>query len=223
MPSSTAGRKSRRGPSTAAVSTEPDLPSPAAQSARRPAHPLTAVRVSPAGAAVPRSLGRRDAEFEFDRVFIPSLVIDHTELAMRHAGTMGYEGFAVWAGTLAGGHAHVSTLVLPRAATDGWHGELTPETTAAVLTALDERDLVPVMQLHTHPRRAFLSETDAIRPLVAVPGFISVVISDFGFTDLADVRRWSAHEYVRPGQWREVGADERAQRFIIDDSVIRVD
>ncbi len=172
---------------------------------------------------MPRSLGRRDAEFAYDRVFVPSLVIDHTELVLRQAGVQGHEGFALWAGTLAGGDAHIATLVVPNATTDAWHGQITPETTAAVLTALDERDLVPVVQLHSHPRRAFLSETDAIRPLVAVPGFISIVIPDFGFVDLADVGPWSAHEYVSHGQWRELGRRERARRFIIDDSVIRVD
>lgn len=185
--------------------------------------PLTAARVSSAPAAVPRSLGRRDAEFAFDRVFVPSLIIDHTELVLRQAGLQGHEGFALWAGSLAGGDAHVTTLVVPRAATDAWHGQITPETTAAVLTALDDRDLVPVVQLHTHPRRAFLSETDAIRPMAAVPGFISVVIPDLGFVDLADVRLWSAHEHVSRRHWRELDHAERERRFIIDDSIIRVD
>lgn len=187
------------------------------------AHQLTAIRVSAASATASRTLGRRDAKFEFDRVFVPSLVIDHTELVLRQAGVQGHEGFAVWAGTLAGGDAYVGTLIVPRATTDAWHGEITPETTARVLSALDERDLVPVIQLHSHPRRAFLSETDAIRPLVAVPGFISVVIPDFGFIDLTDVGLWSAHRYVNHGQWQEVNRRERARRFIIDDSVIRVD
>jgi hypothetical protein len=223
MPYSIAGRRRRRGPSTATINTEPDAPAPEGQFACQSAYPLTAVRASPAAAAVPRSLGRRDAEFAFDRVFVPSLVVDHTELVLRQAGVQGHEGFTVWAGTLAGGNAHIGTLIVPRATTDAWHGEVTPETTAAVLSALDERDLVPVVQLHSHPQQAFLSETDAIRPLIAVAGFISVVIPDFGFVDLANVGRWSAHQYARPGQWREMDADERARRFIIDDSVIRVD
>jgi hypothetical protein len=222
MPFSIAGRRPRRGSSTAAT-TEPDTTSSASHAGSGSTHPLSAVRVSPATATVPRSLGRRDADFAFDRVFVPSLVVDHTELVVRQAGAQGREGFAVWAGTLAGGDAHVATLLIPRATTDAWHGVVTPETTAEVLTALDERDLVPVLQLHSHPRRAFLSETDAIRPLVAVPGFISVVIPDFGFVDLADVGLWSAHQYMHPGQWRDLDAGERTRRFIIDDSVIRVD
>lgn len=214
MPFSITGPR-RRGPGTAIIDARPDAPTAA--------HPLTAVRVSAATAAETRTLGRRDAEFAFDRVFVPSLLIDHTELVLRQAGAQAHEGFAVWAGTLAGGDAHVGTLVVPRATTDAWHGEIAPETTAKVLTALDERDLVPVVQLHSHPRRAFLSGTDAIRPLVAVPGFISVVIPDFGFVDLADLGRWSAHQFVSQGHWRELDRRERARRFIIDDSVIRMD
>jgi len=103
-------------------------------------------------------------------------------------------------GTLAGGDAHVSSLVIPRASAGPTHGEISADTTANVLDALDERDLVPLLQLHTHPKRAWLSETDRIRPLVAVPGFISVIISDFGFVDLAAVTRWSAHEFVAPSR-----------------------
>jgi len=169
-----------------------------------------------------RSFGRRDAEFGFDRVFIPSLIVDHTELVMRQAGVHGDEEFVVWAGTLSGGDAHVATLVIPRASGGSTHGEITADTTANVLSALDDRDLVPIMQLHSHPRRAFLSEEDAIRPLVAVSGFISVIIPSFGFVDLADTGLWSAHQYQGPGRWRELNDGER-RRFVIDDSVIRVD
>lgn len=181
------------------------------------------MRVTVATAREKRSFGRRDADFGFERVFIPSLIIDHTELVLRQAGVHGDEGFAVWAGTLADGDAHVMTLVIPRATGGSTHGEISADTTANVLNALDERDLVPIMQLHSHPRRAFLSEEDAIRPLVAAPGFISVVVPSFGFVDLADVGLWSAHQYGGPDRWRELDVGERKRRFIIDDSLIRVD
>lgn len=189
---------------------------------REPA-PLTVVRVTGPHAARPQSLGRRDADFLLERVFVPSLIVDHTELVLRQAGTFGHEGFAVWAGTLAGGDGYVSSLVIPRASTGPAHGEISAGTTADTLAALDERDLVPLLQLHTHPRRAFLSETDAIRPLVAVPGFVSVVIPSFGYVDLADVSFWSAHEFLGRRGWRELTPDECKQRFVIDDSIIYVD
>lgn len=188
-----------------------------------PAAPLTTVRVTGAPAGEVRSFGRRDVDFRFDRVVIPSLIIDHTELVLRTAGVHGDEGFAIWAGTLSGGNAYIATLVVPRTEECSAHNEISAATTANVLRALDERDLVPVIQLHSHPRRAYLSEVDAIRPLVALPGFLSVIIPDFGFRNLADVALWSAHEYEGPGQWRQLDTNELRRRFIIDDSVIRVD
>lgn len=168
-------------------------------------------------------MGRRDGDFAFDRVYLPSLVIDHTELVLRQAGSCGEEGFLLWAGTLAGGHAHVSSLVVPTISAGAHHGEVSADTTARLLTGLDERDLVPIAQLHTHPRAAFLSATDRIRPLVAVPGFLSIVIPTFGFVDLADVTLWSAHEFGGGHHWRDLARDEQVRRFIVDDSVIRVD
>jgi hypothetical protein len=188
-----------------------------------PVAPLTTVRVTSGSAPVARSLGRRQVDFSFDRVFVPSLVVDHTELVLRQAGTHAHEGFGIWAGTLAGGDAYVSTLVLPRITTGPKHGEISAETTANVLGSLDQRDLVPILQLHSHPWAAGLSETDAIRPLAAVPGFISVIVPDFGYVDLADVRLWSAHEYQGNHGWVELSEAERQRRFVIDDSVMRVD
>jgi hypothetical protein len=185
--------------------------------------PLTAVRVSAAAPSSGRSLGRRSAEFAFNRVFVPSLVIDHTELVLRQAGVCGEEGFVVWAGSLAAGDGYISSVVIPSLSVDAVHGEVSVDTTARLLDALDQRDLVPIAQLHSHPRRAFLSGIDAVRPLVAMPGFLSIVIPSFGFIDLAAVDAWSAHAFIEAGHWHELTAEERSDRFIIDDSLIRVD
>jgi hypothetical protein len=213
MRSSTAGRKTSR--STA----KPTRSRAAAEWAPS----LTAIRVAGETPAVLRALRRRDVEFGFDRVFVPSLIVDHTELVFRQAGRGGDEAFVIWAGTLADNDAHISTIVVPRSSFSPTHGEITAETSGHVLTSLDARDLVPILQLHTHPRSAFLSDTDAIRPIVAVSGFISVVIPDFGFVDLADVRLWSAHEFEGSRRWRELDVDERQRRLIVDDSLIRVE
>jgi len=211
MPSWIAGRRRGRLSGLAPAETAPS------------SSPLATLRVKGASTTRPQSLGRRDSEFGFERIFIPSLIIDHTELALRQAGVCGNEGFAIWAGTLAGGDAYVATLIIPRSCTGPTHGEISANTTANVLNALDDRDLVPVLQLHSHPRTAFLSDTDAQRPLVAVPGFISVVVPDFGFVDLTDLSLWSAHEFLGPHKWHELDVSELRRRIIIDDSVLRVD
>jgi hypothetical protein len=185
--------------------------------------PLTTIRVSTAEPRDTRSLGRREVEFSFARLFVPSLIVDHTELLLRQAGTHAEEGFVIWAGSLAGGDAYISSVVIPKMDLGDVHGQISAETTADLLNGLDARDLVPVAQLHTHPRDAFLSDIDSERPVIAVPGFLSIVIPAFGFVDLTDVGSWSAHEFLGAGRWSELTEQDRRQRFIIDESIIRVD
>jgi len=182
--------------------------------------PLTTVRVG--SPRLQRALGRRSVPLVYDRVFIPSLVIDHTELMLRQHGAAGEEGFGLWAGTLAGGDAFVSTLVIPRVDTVGrLHGVISEETTATVLDELDYFDLVPIVEIHSHPREAFLSPIDAERPMVAVKGFLSVVVPSFGFIDLADVGTWRVYEFHGRDNWLELNESERRRRLVIDPSLMR--
>jgi len=183
--------------------------------------PLTVVRVH--APATPRDVGRRQVALVYDRVFVPSLVLDHTELMLRQHGAAGDEGFGVWAGTLSGGDAFVSTLVVPHVETSGgYHGEISPETAAMVFEQLDTLDLVPIAQIHSHPRDAFLSHVDAQRPFVGVRGFLSIIVPSFGFVDLADVSLWRVYEFERRERWRELVRGERQRRLIIDPSILRV-
>ena len=183
--------------------------------------PLTVVRVDTP--LLPRDAGRRGVPLVYDRVFVPSLVLDHTELMLRQHGAAGEEGFGVWAGTLAGGDAFVSTLIIPRVETGGgYHGEVSLETVATIFEQLDTLDLVPIAQIHSHPRDAFLSHIDAQRPIVAVRDFLSIVVPAFGFVDLADIACWRVYEFERRGQWRELDQAERNRRLIIDPSILRI-
>lgn len=183
--------------------------------------PLTVVRINAPGLV--RNAGRRQMPLLYDRVFVPSLVLDHTELMLRQHGAAGEEGFGVWAGTLASGDAFVSTLIVPRAETaGGCHGEVSSDTAATVFQQLDTLDLVPIAQIHSHPRDAFLSHIDAERPFVGVRGFLSIIVPSFGFVDLADVALWRVYEFERREQWRELDQSERHRRLIIDPSILRI-
>jgi hypothetical protein len=184
--------------------------------------PVTTVRVG--SPRLPRAIGRRSVALVYDRVFIQSLVIDHTELMLRQHGAASEEGFGLWAGTLAGGDAFVSTLVIPGVDTVGrFHGVISDETTATVLEELDYLDLVPVVEIHSHPREAFLSPIDAERPMVAVKGFLSVVVPSFAFIDLADVGMWRVYEFHGRDNWIELDESERRRRLIIDPSLMRIE
>lgn len=180
---------------------------------------LANARIRPRSA---HDFGRRSASLRWDRLIVPTLVIDHTELTLRQAGIRGEEGFLLWAGTITGDLAFVSTVVIPEVAAAATHGYVAEEIVAESLRLLDHHDLQPIAQIHSHPRRAFLSEIDASRPFVADPGFVSIVVPSFAFVDLADTSTWSIHTYLGAGAWRELKKTEVSSRIVIDPSLLRV-
>lgn len=180
---------------------------------------LAHVRIGPRNA---RDIGRRSVALRWDRLVVPTLIIDQTELILRQAGLRGEEEFVVWAGTIAGVVAFVSTVIVPEVNGTATHGYVQQETVAEALRLLDRHDLLPIAQLHSHPRWAFLSEADATRPFVADPGFLSIIVPSFGFVDLADTSTWSTHEYLGAGAWRELPVDETSSRIVVDPSLLHV-
>jgi hypothetical protein len=58
--------------------------------------------------------------------------------------------------------------------------------------------------------------------MVAVEGFLSVVVPSFGFIDLADVRLWRVYEFHGRDNWFELDEHERQRRLIIDPSLLRI-
>ena len=184
--------------------------------------PLLSVRIS-SESAPSRSFGRRDHAFKYERLFIPSLVVDYTILFLRQAGIIGEEEFLVWAGSLMGDDAFVSTLVRPRARTGYLHGEIEAPIVARLFNALDTRDLVPLAQVHSHPRGAGISNTDRERPIVAQRGFLSIIVPHFAFVPFEDFAEWRVYEYLEKRDWRTLADPEKGDRLVVDDSLIRID
>ena len=184
---------------------------------------LATLRVSSGRLNPERSLGRRDRDFAFHRIYVPTAILDVSVLWMRQSGTQGEERFLLWAGTVSSGEAHVATVVMPRAKSGQLHGEIPADVVGRVLEALDSRDLVPIAQIHSHPRQAFLSNIDRKRPLVSVPGFLSIIVPDFAFVDADAVDAWAVYEFRGHNQWRELAAAEKQDRIVLDQSLLRID
>ena len=68
-----------------------------------------------------------------------------------------------------------------------------------------------------------MSSIDRERPLVAVRGFLSIIIPDFAFVDPDNVEPWGVYEYVSQRSWRELSVTEKVERLIVDDSILRID
>lgn len=168
---------------------------------------------------IPRISHRRRVDFTpIDSLVVPSSCVDITALLCRQSGQAGQERFVVWAGVLVGTSGFVSTVLAPSEGNgSGW---ITPESSARSHDALARRDLVPLVQLHSHPGRAYLSSVDRESPFFMCRGFLSVVVPNFGFVDMRDSRTWKVFRYESPRAWTELTPEEVERLIIVDDAVI---
>ncbi|MGO8994551.1 MAG: hypothetical protein ACLQVI_14630 [Polyangiaceae bacterium] len=183
---------------------------------------LAAARVAHGVRKEQRRSGRRELAFGFERLFVPSIIRDYTMLLMRQHGLLGAERFLVWAGSPAGKDAVVTTVVVPRTDATNLHGEIPAEVVAALFESLDSRDLVPFAQLHTHPASARMSSIDRERPVVAIQGFLSIIVPNFAFTS-DEPEAWNVYEYRARLDWLLWSKKDVAGRLVIDDSIVQVE
>lgn len=66
------------------------------------------------------------------------------------------------------------------------------------------------VQVHTHPREAFHSQSDDAFPIIHTPGFLSLVIPNFGTGPVGFENAYLA-EIVPNGRWRQIPCDRRLE------------
>lgn len=142
---------------------------------------------------------------------VPNEVVDHTAAAIRNAGDDGYEVFVLWTGVVQGREFMVRQHHIPRQASR--HAAVG----ACVMVGGDELHRLNVwllehrqtlgIQVHSHPRDAYHSETDDAHPIVTLFGGLSIVVPHFGRDGLLG----SGTAILRLTQlgWHELGGAER--------------
>jgi hypothetical protein len=123
-------------------------------------------------------------------VRVGSAVVGETETALRTAGGDGYELFVLWTGRIDRETFEVEHAYMPRQRSYKTDDGLCVRVEAAELHKLNvwlfERGQQLGIQIHTHPTRAYHSETDDEFPIVTTLGGISIVVPRFCRSGLAD-------------------------------------
>lgn len=170
----------------------------------------------------------------YDRIYIPLGVLVTAWEFLQASGYEGHEQLCFLSGravtTPVGTAAQATCCVLPATLATGSHVTLTSHTqTALILDALEHREEVPLMSLHTHPGGGGdgcglrHSEVDdrgvALGPEDAV---FSAVIAHYALgSPLLFPRRSSVYECVR-GAWHLLPPSERDARVIVHTEMLRV-
>jgi proteasome lid subunit RPN8/RPN11 len=125
-----------------------------------------------------------------------------TQAALRDGSSGIRESTVLWAGRpIDGSTALVSHLLLPIFESRRDFLTIPKDERIKIAAYLRAEGLLAFGDLHTHPRRAFLSDPDRDRPFSQRDGFYAIVIPDFGTRP--DGEGWRFYE-ARAGLWHEV-------------------
>lgn len=117
------------------------------------------------------------------RIIVPTSLADVANSHLRSVGLYGCEGFALWAGRQEGTVFQVlETLIPVQRAISGDSGvcvAVDSEELFRLNVYLHDRELSLVAQLHSHPGRAYHSDTDNAFPIATTAGALSLVVPDF--------------------------------------------
>lgn len=145
------------------------------------------------------------------------LPVSHAEKALAHmraVGKQGLEGVALWAGVIDGTAFHVQETIIPaQEASRTEQGLLyvvEGEELHRINRELYRSGLRLAAQIHSHPGRAYHSDTDDAYPIVAVLGGVSIVVPNFAKGPL-DVNTWAVYRLTPDWGWTELRPKEKRE------------
>ena len=131
---------------------------------------------------------------------------------MRQAGEQRLEGVALFAGKEEGKVFKVESTIVPMqqamSIEDGLLYAVDGDELYRINVWLYDNKMSLIAQIHSHPSRAYHSETDDAYPIIATVGGISIVVPDFA-TKGVDVAAWAVYRLIPQKGWTELSANEQ--------------
>lgn len=114
---------------------------------------------------------------------VPGDLCDACDEQLREAGDLGNERFVLWSGVIRDERLLVRTMHVPKQTayrlTDGLCVRVDSDELHRLNVWLYENEERLAIQVHSHPREAYHSETDDTYPIVTTRGGLSLVVPDF--------------------------------------------
>lgn len=147
---------------------------------------------------------------EIERFVVADEIIATTDSALREAGREGFECFVLWTGVRSGDEFIVRTTHVPEQTAYKLDSGMCVRVDGEALFRLNrwqyEHGETLGVQVHSHPERAYHSETDDTYPIVTALGGLSLVVPSFARAGLRGLGV-AAYRLAADG-WDEVDADE---------------
>ena len=142
-------------------------------------------------------------------VLLPRQLLDDTFDRLRSCGGGRRECQALWVGPWSD-PARVARVVHPEHSASAVGFTLEDRWLTAFWTSLAEAGEGVRVQVHTHPGAAYHSATDDAFPILAVPGFLSLVIPRFALGATGFANAFLA-QLGDDGHWREVPIEDHLE------------
>ena len=156
-----------------------------------------------------------------ERVLVFRATASAAFMHLQEMGRQEAEGFALWVGALDpdGRIFRVQETIIP-----AQHTIRTREGVCVVVDGpelhrlnlwLYEHRMTPVAQLHSHPGRAYHSQTDDAFSVATTAGSLSIVVPDFARDPFA-LDRCAVYRLTGDGQWLELSTDRIRELISIE-------
>lgn len=153
------------------------------------------------------------------RVVVPVACADAVQAHLRAVGRDGCEGLALWAGVQKGDLFRVSRTIVPKQRhirnSDGVCVIIDADELHRLNVTLYKEKLTLLGQIHSHPDRAYHSDTDDRYAIATTVGCVSLVVPDFARAPFA-ISRCASYRLDPRGRWKELKPREASALIVVE-------
>jgi hypothetical protein len=154
---------------------------------------------------------------KIEKIILPIRFVENVYTHIRLAGKEGVECVGLWLGRQESNLFTVYCSLIPAQKgcrlEEGLLYQVGGEELYRINKWAYEQKVVLLAQIHSHPGRAYHSETDDAFPIVTALGGFSIVIPNFG-SDPIEKKYWKVYRLQSDG-WREVSESAVNELFQI--------
>ena len=154
------------------------------------------------------------------RVLVPTACAQAVEAHLRAVGRKGFEGMALWAGTQDGEIFRVSVTVIPDQRhirnADGVCVIVDGDALHRLNVRFYKEGLTLMGQIHSHPGRAYHSDTDDAYAIATAVGCLSLVVPDFARAPFT-IAGSASYRLDEQARWRPLSAREACALIVVGD------
>jgi proteasome lid subunit RPN8/RPN11 len=153
-------------------------------------------------------------------VAVPRSSVDEIQAHLRRVGRDGYEGLGLLVGRQDGERFEVTQAVIPaqrhRRTSDGVCVIVEGPELHRLNVWLYRKKLTLVAQIHSHPGRAYHSDTDDAYAVATTVGCLSLVVPDFARRPF-ELRDVASYRLDAKARWKPLSRAEVARTITITD------